>query len=355
MAKLTDVFKADAIALHYTNAAGNETPYFGLGLFPADKKTGLDLGWFLGHNGLPITLAPSTFDAKAKFRDRVGVERMETEMPFFREAMIVKEKDEQDYMKVQDSNSKYADEILRHIFNETKNLIDGANVVPERMRMQLLAPLGGNIGISITANDVDYTYNYDPEGKWKAEHYAALTGADMWTAAATCDPIGDILRCRKAQYRATGEYPTIMLMTDDTFSLIYNAEKVRSGFLAKNTSAIVEYTEEDVKAYVENRTKMTIVLYDKMFKDETGAAKKFYPDNILMMMPNRALGNTWYGTTPEERSGSESGADVAIVGKGVAVETYTTQHPVNTVAVASEIVLPSFEQINFCYALEVAE
>lgn len=355
MPKLTDVFKADAIALHYTNAASNAIPYFGQGLFPADKKTGLDISWFYGHNGLPISLEPSTFDAKARFRDRVGIERMETEMPFFRGAMIVKEKDEQDYMKVANSNDKYAEEILRNIFNDTKNLIDGANVVPERMRMQLLAPLGGNMGINITANGVDYTYNYDPSGTWKAEHYSAITTeADKWTSPSTCDPIGDILARRKAQYQTTGEYPAVMLMTDETFSLIYNAEKVRSGFLAKNTSAVVEYTEDDVKAYVEARTKMKIVMYDKMFKDESGAAKKFYPDNIIMMMPNRALGTTWYGTTPEERSGRDSGADVSIVNTGVAIETYTTQHPVNTICVASEIVLPSFEQMNFCCAIEVA-
>lgn len=355
MAKLTDEFKADAIALNYTNATSNAVAPLGQGLFPADKMEGLDLGWFKGHNGLPISLAPSTFDAKARFRDRVGVEKMETEMPFFREGMVVKEKDEQEYARVASSNSKYAEQILKNIFNDTKNLIDGANVVPERMRMQLLAPLGGNLGINIRANDVDYTYNYDPTGSWKAEHYSAITtDADKWTSPSTCDPIGDILAQRKAQYQATGEYPAVMLMTDETFSLIYNAEKVRSGFLAKNTSAIVEYLEEEVKTYVEARTKMKIVLYDKMFKDESGVAKKYYADNIIMMMPNRALGTTWYGTTPEERSGRESGADVAIVSTGVAIETYTQQHPINTFCIASEIVLPSFEEMDFCCALEVA-
>lgn len=355
MPKLIDEFKADAIALHYTNASSNNIAPFGQGLFPTDKMEGLNLGWFKGHNGIPVSLAPSTFDAKARFRDRVGIEKMETEMPFFREAMIVKEKDEQDYANVASSNSKYAEQILKNIFNDTKNLIDGANVVPERMRMQLLAPLGGNMGINITSNGVDYTYNYDPTGTWKANHYSVIeTEADKWTSSETCDPIGDILARRKAQYQLTGEYPATMLMSDETFSLIYNAEKVRSGFLAKNVSAVVELTEDDVKVYVEMRTKMKIVTYDKMFKDETGMVKKFYPDNIIMMMPNRPLGTTWYGTTPEERSGRESGAEVSIVNNGVAIETYTTQHPINTVCVASEIVLPSFEQMDFCCAIEVA-
>ena len=93
--KLTDVFTAENIALNYTNAASNSIPYLGTGFFPSKKKAGLDLKWIKGHNGLPVSLAPSNFDAKSKFRDRVGVDLKETQMAFFRESMLVKEADEQ--------------------------------------------------------------------------------------------------------------------------------------------------------------------------------------------------------------------------------------------------------------------
>ena len=155
--KLTDVFTASAIALNYTNAASNAIPYLGSGLFPAQKKAGLDLKWLKGHNGLPVSLMPSAFDAKSKFRDRVGIAMNETQMPFFRESMLVKEADEQEIMRVQDANDPYATQVLTNIFNDTQTLIDGANVVPERMIRQLLAPIGGKMGIEIKANGVDYT------------------------------------------------------------------------------------------------------------------------------------------------------------------------------------------------------
>ena len=154
--KLSDVFTADAIALNYTNAASNAMPYLGTGFFPAQKKAGLDLKWLKGHNGLPVSLQPSNFDAKSTFRDRVGIALSETQMPFFRESMLVKEQDEQEIMRVQDSNDPYATQILANIFNDAQNLIDGANVVPERMVMQLLSPIGGNMGIEIAANNVNY-------------------------------------------------------------------------------------------------------------------------------------------------------------------------------------------------------
>ncbi len=354
--KLSDVFTAKAIALNYTNAASNSIPYLGTGLFPAQKKAGLDLKWIKGHNGLAVSLAPSTFDAKSKFRDRVGISMNETQMAFFRESMLVKEADEQEIMRVQNADDPYAVQVLNNIFNDTQTLIDGANVVPERMRMQLLAPLNGVVGININANGVDYTYDYDPEGKWKAEHYLKIeTEADKWTSAETCDPMKVLEDAMDAQDEASGNRPEILLMSKATFNLIKNSAKVRSGVLAQNVTANVNYTTARVRQFVEEELGVSIIIYNKQFKDEAGTAKKFYPDNFVMMLPNGALGSTWYGTTPEERTlAARATADVSIVETGVAVAVTVTDDPVNTKTTVSEIVLPSFEQLDMCYGIEVA-
>ena len=72
------------IAANYTEASSNKIPYLGETLFPAQKKTGLDLSWVKAANGIPVSLKPSAFDAKATFRDLEGISITETEMPFFR-------------------------------------------------------------------------------------------------------------------------------------------------------------------------------------------------------------------------------------------------------------------------------
>lgn len=353
--KITDIFTAEAIAAHYTEVASNKIPYLGTGLFPAQKKAGLDLKWIKGHKGLPVSLMPSAFDAKSKFRDRVGIEMHETKMPFFRESMLVKEEDEQEIMRVQDANDPYAQQVLDSIFDDTETLLDGADVVPERMRMQLLAPLNGKMGIEIRANGANYTYNYDPNGDWKEKHYAKIeTEADKWSAAETCDPVKNIEDALDAQEAETGNRPSVLLMAKATFNLIKNSKKVQSGVLAQNTTANVNYTTERVKNYIEDELKVKIVVYNKQYKDESGVAKKFYPDNIIMMLPEGTLGKTYYGTTPEERTLAGSGeANVRIVNTGVAVAVTVTSDPVNTKTTVSEIVLPSFERANDCYALEV--
>ena len=360
--KLSEVFNANAIALNYTNEASNAIPYLGTGFFPAQKKAGLDLKWIKGHNGLPVSLAPSAFDAKSTFRDRVGVSLSETQMAFFRESMLVKEADEQEIMRVQDANDPYAAQVLNNIFNDTQTLINGANVVPERMIMQLLAPIGGNVGIEIKANGVNYTYDYDPDDEWKAKHYLKIeTETNKWSDSANCDPLKDLETALDAQEAASGNRPEIVLMSKKTFNYIKNAESVRRN-VAASTALInsgiasdIHYTTARVQAYVEGELGITIVIYNKQFKDESGTAKKFYPDNIVMMLPNGALGSTWYGTTPEERTlAAKAGADVAIVNTGVAVAVTITDDPVNTKTTVSEIVLPSFERLDECYAIEVA-
>ena len=355
--QLTDVFNARAIALNYTNEASNSLEYIGAGFFPAQKKAGLDLKWILGHNGLPVSLMPSTFDAKATLRDRVGVSLSQTEMAFFREAMLIKEKDRQEIMRVQDSADPYAAQVLSNIFNDAKTLIDGALVVQERMRMQLLAPIGGSVGIQINANNTDYTYNYDPAGSWAAEHYSAITTtADKWDASATSDPIGDIETALDAQEAAGGNRPEILLMSKKTFNYIKNADKVHSYILAQNSTANIYLTDKLVRAYLEDLLGVTIVVYTKKYKDESGTVRNFYPDDIVFFAPNGSLGSTWFGTTPEEADllGGGTDADVSIVETGVAVTTLKHPHPVNIETIVSEIVLPSFERMNECYALTVA-
>ena len=359
--KLRDIFTAESIAANYTEAASNRIPYFGAGLFPAAKKQGLDLKWIRGHRGLPVSLAPSNFDSKSKFRDRVGVSLSETQMAFFRESMLVKEEDEQEIMRVQDSNDPYAAQVLEHIYDDTTTLVDGAEVVSERMRMQLLAPVGGSMGISITAADtegkpVNYTYNYDPDGSWKTDHYMQIvTPADKWSAAATCDPMQDLEDALDAQEQAAGNRPEVALMSKATFNMLKNSEKVRSGILAQNATANVNYTSKKVQEYIEEELNIKLVIYTKKFKDESGATKAFYPDNMVALLPNGTIGKTYYGTTPEERTlMSDANADVSIVNTGVAVTVTTTTDPVNTKTTVSEIVLPSFEGMDAVYVLEVA-
>lgn len=354
MLNLNEFFTPAAVAAQWTEVASNYIDYIGPGLFPAKKKAGLDLSWLKGSKGLPVSLMPSAFDAKATFRDRIGFSKLETEMPFFREGFKIKEKDRQELLRVQDSNDPYAVEIINRVFDDANELIAGAAVVPERMIMQLLFPVDGNVGIAITANGVDYTYNYDKDGKWLSSNYTALTGTDLWTAPSTADPFQAFKAAQDAVKSKTGSDLVVAIMNTTTFNLLAKTDAVKNRYLTTNGLSLGYLTNTEVASAVKNTSGLDIVVYDKQYKDESGVAHAFVPDGYVCLVPAGPLGSTWYGTTPEEADlmgGSD--AEVSIVNTGVAITRIVDPHPVNINTFASEIVLPSYERMDEVAVLKV--
>ena len=351
---IRDAYNASAIALVNTEVASNKIPYLGSGLFPAKKKMGLDLKWIKTSKGLPVSLAPSNFDAVSTLRSREGFKLTETEMAFFRESMLIKEADEQEMMRVQDSTDPYAAEVLSRIFDDANTLIDGANVVPERMIMQLLAPKDGHPKISIQANGVTYEYNYDPNNTYSSKNYAELSSStDMWNDTENSDPLDDVSVALDAVEAETGERPSIMIISRKTMDYLKQNKKIRNAILAQNATANIFMNDNRVKEVFSNELGISIIVYSKQYKDETGKAQKFYPDGFATLIPTGALGNTWYGTTPEERTlMGNATADVSIVNTGVAVAVTVSNDPVQTKTTVSEIVLPSYERMDSTYVIK---
>lgn len=353
---VNEVVNSKSIALAATEAASNKIPYLGLQWFPEKKKSGLDLKWIKTHKGLPVSLAPSNFDALPVIRARKGLKTEKTQMAFFREQMVITEEDAQEIDRIKDENDKYLESALQSIYDDTNNLVSGAEVVPERMRMALLATVKGHPVIGIESDGVKYAYDYDPTGEYAAEHYAKLEGTSMWSDTVNSKPLTDLNNARKALQKK-GQTVTHVLMNSNTFQYLLENAQVRNSLLAQNQSAIVEVTDDNVMAIVKNRTKLTIVLYDKMYADESGVDHYFYPDNKATLLTANALGKTWFGTTPEERTaGQVKDVDVSMYGVGIAIAVKDEYGPPAITSVtASEITLPSYEGMDSTFVLEVAE
>ena len=351
---ISDLFNAASIAAQFTEVASNKIPYLGAGLFPAKKKMGLDLKWIKGNKGLPVSLAPSNFDAKSVLRGRVGIAADATQMAFFRESMLIKEEDEQEIMRVLDANDPYAAQVLQSIYDDANTLIDGAEVVAERMRMQLLAPtVDGSPRILISANDVQYSYNYDPDTSYQTYNYEPLTSTACWDAPTTSDPLGVVEAACTTVENATGSRPAYMFLARETMNYIKQNTKIKGAILAQNATANIFMTDARVIELFQNELGITPIVYTKRFKTEAGVSTAFYPNGYATLIPAGALGSTWYGTTPEERSlMGKPGANVSVVNTGVAVAVSTTNDPVNTKTTVSEIVLPSYERMNETYVIK---
>lgn len=329
-------------------------PYLGSGYFPAEKTATLNIKWFKGSKGLPISLTPSNYDALATLRDRIGFKEVNDEIPFFRESYIVKEKDVQRYEEVMNSQDpKVAQEVLKHIQLGSVDLVRGADVVPERMIWQLLCPIDGSPKISISSNGVDYDYNYDPDGSYKANHFMEMTGTDKWDDLENSDPLEDLREAKRNLRKKTGVIATVANMNDNTFQKIVKNKNIHSYVLAQNVSANIFVTEKVVRELIKEELKIEIKVYDSLFKKEDGKEATFIPDGMVSLVPGLVpLGSTKYGKTPEERSGDEAKGDLAIVNTGVAVYTFTTPHPIITQCIVSECVLPTFERMDDTYVIK---
>lgn len=357
---LSDAFTARALGTlvdDYEQSLG-VAPYLGRSFFGTDKKRGLTLKFIKGRKGLPVALKASAFDAQAPLRHPIGLSTIENEMPFFRESYMVTEKEEQDYDTFRDANNdELANQVLKEIVKNPLDLVMGADVVPERMIWQLMAPEDGVPKIDVVVDGGKrYTIDYtgDNGAEYKKTNYMALSGTSLWSASASATPIKDLVQMQK-RAKKRGRRLTTFVMNENTWEMFCNAEdthKQVQGILAYQNGIMLD--EADVKRFLSGNYGITILVYEKLYLDENGKSQSFIPDGVVTAIDGgtNLLGTVTYGTTPEERSGSETDGSLSIVKTGVAIYTYQTNHPINTHCIVSEIVLPTYENMDSVFILK---
>lgn len=349
-----DYINANEIGGFIAENPSNKIPYLGETLFPNKRKDGLTLEWIKGSKGLPVTLMPSAFDAKATVRERIGLSGIETEMPFFREAMRIGEKDRQRILELLQNTkgNTYAQSIIAQIFDDANTLYAGTEVQAERMRMQLLST--GEIDVS--GNNVPYNYDYKFDETHKIEVETAWSDADS-------DPVSDITAAMDKIEEDTGIRPTRAICTRKTLNYLKANTKIKQDmFLTTGTVATLgTVTDALVKNYLQVKLGVAVEVYNKKYKllgadgKPASTANQFFPDDVFTLIPDTVLGYTYYGRTPEEADLMSGGtnAQVRIVGGGIAITTIKEPHPVNIQTIVSAIMLPSFEQIDTVGILNV--
>lgn len=311
-------------------------------LFPFQKEIGVELDWVKGANNQVVGLRLSAYDAKSIRRDRQGIEKVKTEMPFFKESMVVDEKMRQQLNTlIQTNNEALVRAIVARIFDDEIKLIKAAYETVERVRMELLT----TGAITLSSNGQSYTYDYGmPEAN-------KITVDTSW-AEASADPIKDISDAQELARRNGYKLTRAMCNTNCLKALLNNtAIKNRLYVLAGGNITI---TTAEVRKYVEDMTGIVIYVNDNGYVAENGTFTKYFADDVFVLMPDGELGKTHFGTTPEESdlmSGATK-AEVSLVNNSVAVTTVKEEDPVNVMTKVSMVMLPSFEMADAVYILD---
>lgn len=328
-----DIVKAPEITAYWETMTKDRPPYLGEVLFPSQKKLGLDLKWLKGSAGLPVVLKPSAFDVGVVPRARMGFDSIQAQMPFFKESMYVDEELRQQLnMVLETGNAAYIDAITNRVFNDETRLLEGARARREQMRMMLLT----TGAISITANGQAYTYDYGLPASHKAD------AAAKWSVN-TSDIITDISTWQDTIENDTGVRPTRAVCDQAVWANMKKNQNISKAVYVLG-GGTVSLSDSRLREYLMQELGLEITVYTKRYTNDSGAATPFMPANTFVLFPTGNLGNTWFGTTPEESDLMSSGvANVAITDIGVAVTTTPKTDPVNVETKVSMITLPSFE------------
>lgn len=311
-------------------------------LFPFKKEIGVELDWIKGANNQVVGLRLSAYDSKSIRRDRQGIEKVKTEMPFFKESMVVDEKMRQQLnTMLQTNNEALIRTVIARIFDDEVKLIKAAYETVERVRMQLLTT--GTIVLG--SNGQSYTYDY---GMPAANKRNAGTS---WTAA-NADPVKDITDAQTVARRNGYKLTRAMCNSNCLNALLNNTNIKNTLYVLANGN--ISLTVDDVRKYIEERTGIVIYVNDNGYVNENGVFTGYFADDTFVLMPDGPLGETHYGTTPEESdlmSGATS-AEVSLVNNSVAVTTSKQIDPVNVETKVSMVMLPSFEQADGVFIID---
>lgn len=339
-----DLIKAPELTSYWEEHIQDMPPYLGEELFPADKKLGLKLDWIKGANGLPVVLKPSAFDAGAVPRARIGFDKLSTQMPFFKESTYVEEELRQELnMVLETGNQAYIDAVVRRVFADETHLLEGARARREEMRMMALT----TGAIAITANGQAYNYDYGiPSG-----HKSTVTTS--WSDT-TSDPVEDMRKAMDKVEDDTGIRPIRGICTRKTWGYLRNNQRIIKSIFVLSNGQVTALSDARLSQYLMDELGLELIVYGKRYKNDSGKATQFVPDDTVVLFPAGNLGTTWFGTTPEESDlmGGKV-ANVSITDVGVAVTTIEKADPVNVETKVTMICLPSFEAADSVYILDV--
>lgn len=338
---LQDFISAKEISLYIQNLPPRTT--IDQVLFPNTKQWGTEIELAKGAKQRPVALKMSTFDVAVKPRAlKAELKIDKKELPFFKESVLIKEKDRQMLMMaLQANNQNLVEQLISQVYENYQALVDGAGVQATRMRAQLIQK--GEI--NIVTEDGDIVVDYEVP----ANHKETLLGSALWSDP-SADVIGDIQRWQGELTDDGYAAPSRMLLTKPTFAYISQNTAILNELKARNMGEVI-VTTQDIIAYLNRKLNISVGFLNGTFISEDGNTLNFYEDDYVTLIPEGALGKTVYGTTPEEADmvyGSGK-LDTEIVNTGVAITTMPKEDPVTVETKVSQLVLPSFDRADECF------
>lgn len=325
------------------------------GLFPVKVIDGLDYSYIKTKNGAVELTAPSAFDAEPIAQHREGFDAMAGELPLFRKKMNLTEKEYHMLnLYLRSADDQGVARLLTQIYDDQMTLVKGAVMTQEFLRSRAL--MDGKITIASKGGAVSVDY------KVPASQKITLTGISTWDNE-DLDIVGQITGWADAVEDKTGIRPTRMLMNRNTFKLLRNNKQIKATSMQYVSQTIAGLATSAVipdaaimTAFTQLTGVASVTIYNKKVQMD-GALYDLIEDNKVAFFPEGELGNTMLGTSPAElhmTDANASGANIVLMGNGLAVNTYTNTKAPYTSGTEIEFVgLPSLVASNVIVQIKV--
>lgn len=300
-----------------------------------------------GTKGVAKLIKMGAYDSNVPLRRFGNAEMVQGELALFREGSEMTEKDMANLVMLGNvgGNDALKTEI-RSWFNAQANLIDSLHQTAEHMRLRALANLELDFGSNGAWYKAQYSDNPDSQ---KGEVTVA------WSDFANSTPLTDIMAAKKL----VGASSIVGYVSQTTFGyLLQNASLKNAIFASMATYGIL--TEQIVRQYIATNFGCTFIVFDDLenqYTDYDGTVKQHFPDGIVTFAPVGPLGQTVWGTAPEENAtllGLDRGnVNTVIVDEGISVTTRFLVDSVKFETIVSAVVAPVFQSIDYVYVLNV--
>ena len=304
-------------------------------LFPEEKKATLDLKLFKGAYNAPVSASIHAFDSETELAD------FDTNTSDIAQMLLVKRKyhiGEELLIRLNHTNSdSVKEEIKREIYgNIENNLLQSIAVRFERMRAELIQT--GKV--SVNENGVKMTIDY---GMPKSN----LVTSD-WSDADTAKPLDDIEKWCDLVEDGSGVRPTRALTRRSKMRQLLSNLQVRKAVLGTESDRRLSINA--FNAFAQEEGLPTIGVYEGYYRQQLPSGKKvikkYIEDKSFILLPDYAIGNTFYGPTAEEVELSKDPAIQVSTNNFVTLTTYREPDSPSKFVKASATGLPTAPYIN---------
>lgn len=330
MARIDELFNTKELLNYYR--VKKQPAMLGDTLFPARKIQDIKFDMITGANGLPVSASVHAFDTETELASREVLQKGAAELALIKRKIAIGERE-----IIAINNPRMDSEqkaLVMELFKDGDKMVNSVQTRIEAMRMELLS--SGKINVK--ENGVSITLDYSvPAGNKKSFN---------WSDPKTANPLEDIKTLADAVEDASGTKPTRILTSSKVLNKILACESVKKAIFGVNFDKIA--TRKDLNSLLESMELPQVAVYNAKYKVQNAngkyTTKRYFPENILSMFAENALGETIYGLTAEEIEllGSNKMEEAKMVGN-IFVGVEKEGDPVRRYTKAVATALPTLE------------